>query len=64
VWPNGVVSVLIDGRVDSSPQALHNLAGRILAGAPAAERGGSLTYEEQRELKSAKIIRDGADYVL
>ena len=63
-WSNGIISVVIDGRVDSTPHALDNLAARIVAGAPTSERRGGLSYEEQREFKADKIARDGADYGL
>jgi hypothetical protein len=62
-WPSGIVSVLLDGRIDSSPDALRNLAGRILAGAPSTERRGA-SPEEMRALREAKLTREGSDYAL
>jgi hypothetical protein len=62
VWANGIVSCMIDGRVDSSAHALHNVAARMVAGAPTAEVRGGPTYEERQELKAEKLQRDGSDY--
>lgn len=63
VWGDGQRSVMIDGRIDSSSHALQNLAARIVAGAPSAERT-ALSYEEKRQLVGDKLQRHAEDYSL
>lgn len=61
-WPDGQISTQMDGRIDTSSQALQTLAARIVGGAPAAERKGALSYEEKRALRDDKLQRQGGDY--
>ena len=61
-WGDGQVSTMIEGHIDSSPQALSNLAARIVGGAPATERRGALSYGEKQALREVKLQRDGGEY--
>jgi hypothetical protein len=55
VFPDGSVAVSVDGLVYSGARGLDVLAGRIIAGASVAERGGARSPQDRATARAAKI---------